>query len=180
MSCRVHTPGVLYRCASKGVAERGICKTLKINGKEIDRHRDTKPLGVRWTPPPRVFCKRLCELLKRKEGSCKKSVKSGERVCKSMRTMNLPQRSQRAQRKAEGADRYPTRQSFCVNALSKGVTARFGVKAVDKGLNGRGGCENRFSLGERAGRNGDTVTRTLTKAYRISGYLSSDKLKAVD
>jgi hypothetical protein len=31
--------------------------------------------------------------------------------------------------------------------------------------------------GEKEGRNGDTVSRTLTKEYRICEYLSSDKLK---
>ena len=34
--------------------------------------------------------------------------------------------------------------------------------------------------GEEEGRTGDTVDRTLTKEYLIPGYLSSDKLKAVD
>ena len=97
-----------------------------------------------------------------------------------------------------------TPRSFCVNAVDKGVSERFGVKAVDKGLIRQRvdseqwvvsslsalalrdwlqeltDCENTPSCGMKEGRNGDTVSRTLTKEYRISGYLSSDKLKAVD
>jgi hypothetical protein len=29
-------PGVLYRCADKGLAGKGICKTMKIKDLEID------------------------------------------------------------------------------------------------------------------------------------------------
>ena len=52
---------------------------------------------------------------------------------------------------------------FCVNAVDKGVSERFGVKAVDKGLMGLGACGNRSSSGGREGRSGDTVSRTLTR-----------------
>jgi hypothetical protein len=34
--------------------------------------------------------------------------------------------------------------------------------------------------GEKEGRNGDTVSRTLLGIYRIRYYLSSEKLRAVD
>ena len=34
--------------------------------------------------------------------------------------------------------------------------------------------------GSRKGLNGDTVSRTLTRDYRIRYYLSSEKLKTVD
>jgi hypothetical protein len=41
---------------------------------------------------------------------------------------------------------------------------------------------NRIQTGlrEKEGRSGDTVSRTLTKRYRIAPCLSSDKLRAVD
>src|ERR1700686_5704753 len=39
----------------------------------------------------------------------------------------------------------------CVNAVDKGVSGRFGVKAVDKGFMVFGDCGNRFSAGEREG-----------------------------
>jgi hypothetical protein len=35
-------------------------------------------------------------------------------------------------------------------------------------------------LGKKGGRNGDTVSRTLLRDYRIRYYLSSEKLKAVN
>jgi hypothetical protein len=36
----------------------------------------------------------------------------------------------------ESEKSYPTPPVFCVNAVDKGVSERFGVKAVDKGLSG--------------------------------------------
>ena len=78
-----------------------------------------------------------------------------------------------------------TPRAFCVNAVDKGVSERFGVKAADKGLSRQRvdseqwivsslsglalrdwlqeltDCENTPSCGEKEGRNGDTVSRTL-------------------
>jgi hypothetical protein len=105
---------------------------------------------------------------------------------------------------AELPQRYATPPSVCANAVDKGVSGRFGVKAVDKGLSrqkvdseqwavgsisasalrdwrqGLKECENTLSAGGKEGRNGDIVSTTLTKEYPIRVYLSSDKLKAVD
>ena len=105
--------------------------------------------------------------------------------------MNLPQRSQRAQRKAsaELVGSYPTRRSFCVNAVDKGVRSQKvgreqlvvgSVSALRDRLKGLTGSGNMPSCGGKEGRDGDTVSRTLTKVYCASGYLSSDKLKAMD
>ena len=58
----------------------------------------------------------------------------------------------------------PHPRCVCVNAVDKGVSGRFGVKAVDKGLMGLGGCGNRFSGGDRYGLDGDTVQQTLCSA----------------
>jgi hypothetical protein len=88
---------------------------------------------------------------------------------------------------------------FCVKAVDKGVRWRFGVKAVDKGLSRQRvdserwvvsslsalalrdwlqeftDCENTPGCGEKEGRDGDTVSRTLSYIYRIRYYLSSEK-----
>jgi hypothetical protein len=41
-------------------------------------------------------------------------------------------------------------------------------------------CENTPGCGQKEGRNGDTVSRTLLRDYRIRYYLSSEKLKTVN
>ena len=48
-----------------------------------------------------------------------------------------------------------------MNAADKGVSERFRVKAVDKGLMALGDCGNRFSGGEKEGLDGDTVQQNL-------------------
>jgi hypothetical protein len=63
---------------------------------------------------------------------------------------------------------YPTPRCVCVNAVDKGVSARLGVKAVDKGLMALGDCGNRFSGGETEGVDGDTVQQNLASDCRIS------------
>ena len=78
----------------------------------------------------------------------------------------------------------------------EGLTAIIGVplgftrgkKAVDtprlrlgqEGLAARGECGKGYSDVGKEGRNGDTVSRTLTRQYRMYLYLSNDKLRAVD
>jgi hypothetical protein len=57
------------------------------------------------------------------------------------------------------SQRHP--RCVCVNAVDKGVSERFGVKAVDKGLMELGDCGNRFSGGEKEGLDGDTVQQSL-------------------
>ena len=54
------------------------------------------------------------------------------------------------------SQRYPPPWCVCVNAVDKGVSGRFGVKALDKGLMAPGDCGNRFSGGEKEGLDGDT------------------------
>jgi hypothetical protein len=73
---RADTPGVLYGCANKRVAEKGICKKLKTKDKQIDelaKSRNASRDGV--LPHPRYFAKRGCKLLKTNEASRKKRGK---------------------------------------------------------------------------------------------------------
>ena len=60
----------------------------------------------------------------------------------------------------------PHTRCVCVNAVDEGVSARLGVKAVDKGLMALGDCGNRFSGGETEGV--DTVQQNLASDCRIS------------
>jgi len=46
----------------------------------------------------------------------------------------LEDRGKRVARRGEEGHNTPTPRGVCVNAVDKGVSERFGVKAVDKGL----------------------------------------------
>jgi hypothetical protein len=63
---------------------------------------------------------------------------------------------------------YPTPRCVCVNAVDKGVSERFGVKAVDKELMAPGDCGNRFGGGEKEGLDGDTVQQNLALGFAAS------------
>jgi hypothetical protein len=64
----------------------------------------------------------------------------------------------------ERAKAAPHTRCVCVNAVDKGVSGRFGAKAVDKGLIALGSCGNKSSGGEKGGLNGDTVRQNLALA----------------
>jgi len=129
------------------------------------------------TPHPGCFGKRvwICLIAKGLSfATATKSLQEYERNGFATKIQRAPRRS-----RAEWLDPLPTR-CICVNAVDKGVSERFGVKAVDKGLRARDeyGKGSGCWLAETP--NGATVTRTLTKGYRIRVYLSSDKLRTVD
>src|ERR1700676_4173427 len=65
---------------------------------------------------------------------------------------------------AKLSQRCPPPWCVCGNAVDKRVSERFGVKAVDKELTAVGDCGNRFSDGEKEGRDGDIVQQNLVLA----------------
>jgi hypothetical protein len=89
-----------------------------------------------------------------------------QRVEKSTSNDNAETQSTRSCRRGS-----PTPRCVCVNAVDKGVSERFGVKAVDKGVMALGDCGNNFSGGEKKGLDGDTVQRNL--ALEITAFVAA-------
>jgi hypothetical protein len=76
------TPGILHGCEKKGVAEKGICKSMKTKGrgKNVGSATEAQRHEVGGHPPPRVFCTKSVDLLDSKGVDSFESAKEFVRV----------------------------------------------------------------------------------------------------
>jgi hypothetical protein len=124
-------PRVLYGCANKRVAGRGICKKLKTKALESGEWRE-KATGV---PPPRVFCTKRLQAIENKRRELRKERQENSRGGNLLKMLNLPQRrrARRVGRSKSGGEARIERGEKSIQSVGERivVSAGFAVGGLD-------------------------------------------------
>jgi hypothetical protein len=137
--------------ASKGLTNRHFCAS-------VQRTRSRR--GV----PPRVFCKKSAEVVENKGSGCEKERKERQRVCNSMARQDLRLRRDSPWMNPEVLRGRLEGYTTVATASMRNVLRMGEILAPRGADDGRGSWLRKHTrgCGGRKGRNGATVSRTLS------------------